>query len=389
MTVAHRGSHLCRLVDVLLPGGGTLMVIYEGYFDESGDFEKDPKVFCVAGYFIASEEAKAMDERWGDVLREHNLPYFHMVDCAHGVGVFTGREKSERIEVETKLIHLIKTHTLSGFSVLAKGDLFEISEKHPDVYSSCVSTCVTALQSFLEINRIRGNIAYFFEAGHKNKGRAYNHVAEKIQQLSASLTFAAKEQVRLLQAADLLAWQSTKYTKDRLSKARPPRKDFMSLMEHRHTLAHFDMTDGEPAIAFEDWPLSRRSQTTAILSLKREGPIPFFIEEGEKIPIIPVQDVIGWRMGAGRLIYVAFTEAGNKEFALAFDELGIRGAVLSLMSASELYEERRTLSFDATGISVENLGDEVVLRFQLFDEGPTLTVRLSKNMVDQLKSELK
>lgn len=59
------------------------------------------------------------------------------------------------------------------------------------------------------------------------------------------------------------------------------------------------------------------------------------------------------------------------------------------MSASELYEERRTLSFDATGISVENLGDEVVLRFQLFDEGPTLTVRLSKNMVDQLKSELK
>lgn len=62
----------------------------EGYFDESGDFDEEPKVFCISGYYLVSEAAKEMHEKWGEVLARHNIPYFHMVDCAHGNDAFAG-----------------------------------------------------------------------------------------------------------------------------------------------------------------------------------------------------------------------------------------------------------------------------------------------------------
>jgi len=232
MAAPYRDSHFRRLVDVVLPGGGAVIMMFEGYFDESGDLEVSPKIFCISGYCIESDQAKVMDEKWGEVLVENNIPYFHMVDCAHGNPPFDHLLKSERVDLVKKLIELIKAHTLCGFSILAKGEYFEASEKHPDEYSSCVSSSIVALNSFLTVNRISGQqIAYFFENGHKNRGRAYNHVAAKLLELNAPLTFASKQQVKLLQAADLLAWQSTKYAKDRTSGARPARKDFLSLME--------------------------------------------------------------------------------------------------------------------------------------------------------------
>jgi hypothetical protein len=125
---------------------------------------------------------------------------------------------------------------MQGFSIVAKKDLFEINEKHPDPYTSLTDFSVMALDAFLKAHRIGGDMAYFFETGHKNKGRAYNNLAQMIAKMPASLTFAEKQKVRLLQSADLLAWQTAKYVKDALGNTRPPRKDFLSLMEHRHDI---------------------------------------------------------------------------------------------------------------------------------------------------------
>lgn len=130
-----------RLLRVLFPRNGGIVFAINAYFDESGDLTDPQKVFCVAGYFIQSDAAEAMDSEWDRVLNEHGLPYFHMVDCAHGNGVFAGKSKDERTEIVCKLIDLIKKYTLEGFSALAKEDEFEISDKNPDVYSSCVSAC--------------------------------------------------------------------------------------------------------------------------------------------------------------------------------------------------------------------------------------------------------
>jgi hypothetical protein len=99
---------------------------------------------------------------------------------------------------------------MQGFSIVAKKDLFEINEKHPDPYTSLTDFSVMALDAFLKAHRIGGDMAYFFETGHKNKGRAYNNLAQMIAKMPASLTFAEKQKVRLLQSADLLAWQTAR-----------------------------------------------------------------------------------------------------------------------------------------------------------------------------------
>jgi hypothetical protein len=79
------------------------MVSFQGYFDESGDFDEDPGIFCVSGYFFTEEAALDIEEKWREVLAEHNIPYFHMVECAHGTGIFAYKEKKENAEIQTKL----------------------------------------------------------------------------------------------------------------------------------------------------------------------------------------------------------------------------------------------------------------------------------------------
>ena len=50
-TVAADAGYFDRLLTVVLPLGGAVVVIHEGYFDESGDIEDDERIFCIAGYY--------------------------------------------------------------------------------------------------------------------------------------------------------------------------------------------------------------------------------------------------------------------------------------------------------------------------------------------------
>lgn len=227
---------LPRILSVTLPVGGSVLVIFEGYFDESGDMEVPPGIFCVSGYFLSSEAAIAMDREWEAVLNAHSIPYFHMVECAHEppAGVFVGKGKEERSEIVRKFIEIIKRHTVAGVSVFTHGEHFQVSDEHPNAYTECAEACINAIRTFMELSRMGGDIACFFESGHRSKNRIYSVLGEKLKKIGATVTFGEKEKIRLLQCADLLAWQSTKYWKDREAKARPPRKDFLSLVEHSH-----------------------------------------------------------------------------------------------------------------------------------------------------------
>lgn len=357
------GAHFHRLLDVLLPRGGGLIAMFEGYFDESGDFDKPPGVFCVAGYYLDSDTAKEMDREWRAVLLEHEIPYFHMVDCAHENGVFKNLAEGEADVIARKMISLIKQHTLNGFAVIAKAEAFAPTDKNPDEYSTCVDHCVGAFKSFLEVSRVTGDIAYFFETGHKNRGRAYNHVAHRIAG-NDSLTFAGKEQVPLLQAADLLAWQCTKYVKDRF-RGKGPRKDFLALMEHRHLLAYISPGEGGGKMLFEAWPLSERVQNNTEMRIDNDAPVTFLYEDGEDIPIIPVGQSHGWRMGGGRMAIVKFSDLGKKDFALGFDDARLREAIWFLIGAMGLYADKGNgLLIPADKISLDIQDKEAVLSIQ-------------------------
>lgn len=386
------GNQFLRLVEVLRPGSVMLMI--EGYFDESGDLDTAPGIFCLSGYFIETEAAKAMHTEWVAVLEKYKLGYFHMVDCAHGNDGFEHLDKTERVAVVTELIALIKKYTIEGFSIFAKADGYQKPDNAPDVYSDCASGCVVALQVFLKMNRTEAKISYFFEKGHNSAGNAYNHVAKTLRKTD-TVTFAEKIEVPLLQAADLLAWQSTKYAKDWLyprmrgeTPKRNPRKDFASLMEHSHSFMYMDSKDGERTAAIELWPLSKRSQASVSMSFNSDGPVIYFREEDSQLPIIPIDGTVGFRVGGSRMAYVAFEDMQNKRFALAFDEPRLFEAMAMLIDATSIYENSEISPvFIAETATVTDIEGTTVMRIKLH-KGASIAFHLPTDVVERLKAAL-
>lgn len=301
----------------------------------------------------------------------------------------------ERAEIVKKLIALIKKYALEGISMLAQKDSFDPPRKDaPDPYSYCAASCAQALQMFLRMSRIDGSIAYFFEEGHKNKGNAFRHIAQTVKRETDSLTFASKEKVRLLQAADLLAWQSSKYAKDYFvprQQGRPPkrapRKDFQSLMEHDHSFMY--LGDAASGVGIELWPMTKRSQFTTHLSMGDDGPITYWRENGEGMPIIPVEQSVGWRMGGGRMALVKFSDFRKKEFGLAFDEPRLHEAVLTLIGAMGLYSDSERVPLVPVSKIALNIEDGGGILHVMTSNGGIVAFHIPSETLEGLKQYLK
>lgn len=372
------------------------MFLVEGYFDESGDLEVSPGVFCVSGYFIKPDQAYEMDREWLAVLEKFQLGYFHMVDCAHGAEGFQHLNKNERIAVVTDLIAIIKKYTLEGFSIIAKADSYRSQLKAPDVYSDCASGCVRAVQTFLKMQRVDGDVAYFFEKGHKNRHTAYKYIADGLKRPNDSLTFAAKEQVRLLQAADLLAWQSTKYAKDyfyaRMRGEQPkrsPRKDFLSLMEHDHTFLYMGTAGEKDSMGIELWPATKRSPRSVKVSTNKTIEITNWTEDGDPTPIIPVEATYAWRPGGLRFVYVAFNGLMGQKFALAFDEPRLFEGVAMMLEATGAYEDSNNVPLvSADRVEIVQVEGLSILQIKI-RKGATLAFHITPEILAQIKKQLK
>lgn len=246
-----------RLLEILLPDGGYVMALYEAYFDESG-CDDGSKVLVVGGYLVQSRLAKAMDKKWRRVLRYYNVPYFHMVDCAHGNRGFKHLSKDQRIAMATAMIALIKQYTACGFAAIVPPHRFEADDEIQDAYTFCVHACVLFMTTVLPTHFDRdGKIAAFFESGHASQPRADTYMkrpplsASSMAKHFSSHTFAKKTDVRLLQAADLLVWQWAKYIKDKAFNGRKTRGDFQSLMDHRNAVM-FGVTHGKKVLLVVD-----------------------------------------------------------------------------------------------------------------------------------------
>ena len=86
----------------------------EAHFDESGTGSDQ---ITVAGYLFESEKISLFYDQWHHELERYGLPYFHMVDCAHGMPPFNTMEKIERIRLQMKLMNLIKRFSIKSNDV--------------------------------------------------------------------------------------------------------------------------------------------------------------------------------------------------------------------------------------------------------------------------------
>ena len=244
---AQGNAWLDHLLTALLPAGGTVAALYNIYLDESGTHDGS-KVLALGGYLAHSDAAREMSLDWNSVLRQYGLPYFHMVDCAGGSGVFAHLTKSDRIAVATIMIDLIKVYTSGGFAAITPPHRVNL-EGH-NAYTYCVQTCMNAMLSMDDAADPECKIALFLESGHESASLANSEI-ERIRKIENSAahkklishSFVGKADICLLQAADILVWQCAKYVKDKLSKARPPRADYVSLMKHPTWFMHIAVNE--------------------------------------------------------------------------------------------------------------------------------------------------
>lgn len=245
------------IVDTVLPNGGYVMVLYHAYIDESGTHAGSP-IVAVGGYLIKKSAAKKMDREWKLALTAYDLPYFHMVDCAHGAPPFDKLSADQRIAISKRLIGLIKEHTSLGLVAITDPRRFSGRPEVTDPYCFCLTACSMGLASWLS-DKVPSRIAYFFEAGHKDGALADREIIswmhdESSKKYYAAHAFARKTDVRLLQAADLLVWQAAKFMKDKIANTRPPRGDFLSLMEHPHVFSYVVLQGNKFGLSVDNDP---------------------------------------------------------------------------------------------------------------------------------------
>jgi hypothetical protein len=246
----------CRLPvadnDKLLPNkpgrwGVGIMARYHAYFDESGKDSGRP-VIAFGGYLFKASQASRAQDSWRRVLCKYNLPYFHMVDCAHNAPPFKqiGREKSA--EVARLCIEIIKKHARVGCVNFINPHRFIISEEikanFPDMSKQYSWVAIYAISRMFELAGRDGrqlHIDFYFESGNIEQA----HIARQVEKVlttenpirgnhTGTITFSAKGERPLTQAADLLVWQATKHMKRLVWDNAGPRKDFASLMGLTH-----------------------------------------------------------------------------------------------------------------------------------------------------------
>ena len=219
-------------------------MLVEAYFDESYG-TKPERLLCVAGYLIESESAKLLAKDWQEVLDWKGLPYFHMVECAHGNGPYKSLTKQERIMVVSRMIGNIKRHAFQGLACAMNVAQFEkLMPDHPLIgspYTFCAHVILGGVQNWAATTNYKGDIAYFFEAGHASQQEAnqimnkvFAHPKLKHESRYAAHAFVDKTKMAGIQAADLLAWQYYTDVRRRIEGKRERRKDFASLIAHPH-----------------------------------------------------------------------------------------------------------------------------------------------------------
>lgn len=232
--------------------GKELVRTIHAFFDESGS-HAGASVLCVAGYAFEKRASRMLARGWNGILKQYKLPFFHMVDCAHGNESFSSLTKKQRIKAATSLIGIVKRHAAHGFAVSVDTKAFrEIMPSWGPTqspYAFCARCIIDEIGRWFFKTGFRGKSAYFFEAGHQSRSEAEKVVGAVLTNPLAKLTdvhfgyvahsFIGKKESAAVQAADLLAWHWATDVRHHMER-RPRRKDFESLSQAPLRAVHFD-----------------------------------------------------------------------------------------------------------------------------------------------------
>jgi len=212
------------------------------YIDESYDSQR--RVYCVAGYIgNLFDWALELEPNWEKALSEYNLEYFRSAECESGTGQFaqfrddpsdvraplTSDEKARLREVKIKFVDLCVDATIVGvgavvltkdFDALTNEDkeAAKLLNGHP--YFICQqATMMEAGLLISRVNKARGThdvLCFVCDQNNEVSGRmkmSFDEFMEKNPESAeymGSLNYEDKRRFKMLQVADLLAYESAK-----------------------------------------------------------------------------------------------------------------------------------------------------------------------------------
>lgn len=238
-----------RLIRVVLPDGGCLLVLAESYFDETNTHGGSERL-CVGGYVFHKEAAERQAIRWAALLDRWKLPYFHMVDCAHNTGVFGHLDKVECDLAAREAIQIIKETASTGiFVTVLESEYLEIVPQmrfFGGAYDSCARDVIAGVSAWIKSTGFKGPMHYYFEEGTKTENNTSYCILQMMQDPEMRQethyeghSFVPKIRSPGVQAADILAWHAGQDCK-RAFRGDPIRKDFASLTEIPHRCVHLN-----------------------------------------------------------------------------------------------------------------------------------------------------
>jgi hypothetical protein len=237
-----------RNIRVVLPDGGCSIMLAESYFDETNTHKGNDRL-CIGGYVFHKEKAEQQAIRWAELLTKWNLPYFHMVDCAHNIGVFAHLSPTECDLAAREAIQIIKDTAETGVAITVLES--EYLEVMPDMkffgsaYDSLARDVISGVSAWLEATAFKGAMHYYFEEGtatERNAGYCITQFMRdpeiRKETCYEGHSFVKKIRSPGVQAADILAWHAGQDCK-RALRGDPIRKDFASLTEIPHRVFHY------------------------------------------------------------------------------------------------------------------------------------------------------
>lgn len=209
------------------------------YFDASGG--EDHGFVVVAGYVARLSRWEAFARDWRFMLKEYDVPHFHMKDFAHSKEPFNTpqwKDEPHRENFLRDLVSVIATYTDFGVACLIRyQDFLEVDKQYHlrDTYLFpyvlAARDCIAIVNKQLRRKGISDPVEYVFERGDRGAGRLVEHATAQnlnIPTFKSSRDHGNEKGVVQLQAADFAAYE--------LYKGMKATVDNMALVKYRRSL---------------------------------------------------------------------------------------------------------------------------------------------------------